>query len=311
MSRHYAITLKQLRALSSVHERGSITMAAEKLNLTVPAVSTQLKLLAQNVGATLLARTSEGGTVLTPHGQQVLTAINKIDAALAHCLQSIDAMNGGLSGLVTLGVVSTGKYYAPSILALAKDTLPDVRIKLAIGNRQQMISGLEDHSIDIVIMGRPPRQPAVESISLGENPHVLIAPPEHPLAGKRNISLDILRAETMIFREPGSGTRILMERYLDRIREEAAYESIEFNSNEAIKQAVIAGLGIALISAHTVQDALKDGRIVTLDLPGLPIIRQWFLVRALSAKETPVSRRVRDFLEKNSKKFLPAYRDGR
>jgi LysR family transcriptional regulator, low CO2-responsive transcriptional regulator len=307
MSRPSAITLKQLRALSAIHDRGSVTLAAETLQLTVPAVSTQLKLLAQNIGTKLVLRNSDGRTELTLQGLQVLATINKIDTALERCFQSIDAINSGKSGLVTLGVVSTGKYYAPSILALAKQELPDVQINLIIGNRQQIIAALEDHSMDLVIMGRPPRHPEVDSILLGDHPHVLIAPPDHPLAGKRDILPQEILSETIIMRERGSGTRILMERFLDRIGEGDTYDSIEFNSNETIKQAAIAGLGIALISAHTVGDALAEGRIVTLDLPGLPIIRRWFLVRAVDARQTPVSRRVREFLAESAKSFLPAY----
>lgn len=307
MSHPQAVTLKQLRALSVVHDCGSVTLAAERLNLTVPAVSTQLKILAQNIGTKLIERTSDGRSTLTLQGQQVLDTISKIDSALDHCFQSIDAINNGMSGLVTLGVVSTGKYYAPSILALAKQHLPDVRINLVIGNRQQMIAGLEDHSLDIAIMGRPPRQPEVESVALGDHPHILIAPPGHHLAGRSDISPVELLAETIISREPGSGTRILLERYLDQVGEGATYDSIEFSSNETIKQAAIAGLGIALISAHTVKDALAEKRVVTLDLPGLPIVRQWFLVRAVSARETPVSKRIRDFLAENSNVYLPVY----
>jgi LysR family transcriptional regulator, low CO2-responsive transcriptional regulator len=308
MSRPSAITLKQLRALSAIHERGSVTLAAETLQLTVPAVSTQLKLLAQNIGTKLVVRNSDRRTELTLQGLQVLATINKIDTALERCFQSIDAINSGKSGLVTLGVVSTGKYYAPSILALAKQELPDVQINLIIGNRQQIVAALEDHSMDLVIMGRPPRHPEVDSILLGDHPHVLIAPPDHRLAGKRDILPHDILSETIILRERGSGTRILMERFLDRVGEGDTYDSIEFNSNETIKQAAIAGLGIALISAHTVSDALAEGRIVTLDLPGLPIIRRWFLVRAVDAPQTPVSRRVRDFLAENADAFLPAYR---
>ena len=307
MQRSNSITLKQMRSLSAVHERGSMTAAAEKLHLTIPAVSTQLKLLAQNMGAELLERSRDGKGTLTLQGQQVVAAIDRIESTLEHCFKSVKAINDGKSGLVTLGVVSTGKYYAPAIVALAKAGLPDVRIDLVIGNRQHMIAGLEDHSIEIVIMGRPPREPAVESVALGDHPHVLIAPPDHPLVSGRNISSVEFLAETFIFREPGSGTRILMKRYLDQVGEGAVYDSIEFNTNETIKQAVMAGLGIALISAHTVSDALADGRIATIAMPGLPIIRQWFLVRAVGAPKTVVSQEVHDFIVEKSGQILPLW----
>ena len=305
MARINAVTLKQLRALAAVNARGSITAAADMLNLTVPAVSTQLKQLEANMGAELLIRASDGKGSITLQGQQVLATISQIESALNTCLKSIDSINSGKSGLVTLGVVSTGKYFAPSLVALAKKQLPDIRINLIIGNRQQIISALEENSIDLAIMGRPPRFPAVESVALGDHPHILITAPNHPLATARDILPERLLAETFIMREPGSGTRILMERFLDREGEGRTYEKIEFNTNETIKQAVIANLGIALISAHTVMDALAAGRIATINIPGLPIIRQWHLVRAVNAPQSPVAESVMDFLMDQEGSFLP------
>ncbi len=309
MTQLNAITLKQLRALAAVQESGSITTAAERLNLTAPAVSTQLKQLEANIGAKLLNRAADGNGHLTTQGQEVLKTINKIESTLLHCYKTIESLNAGKSGLVSLGVVSTGKYFAPALVALAKKAMPDIRIDLIIGNRRRIVSALEDHSIDLAIMGRPPRYPAVESVAIGAHPHILIAAPDHPLANSRDISRKDLFSETFIQREPGSGTRILMERFLDRTGEGLTYDQMEFNTNETIKQAVIAGLGIALISAHTVMDALVAGRIKTIDLPGLPIVRQWFLVRPASTPETPVTQRVREFLVEQNGDFLPKMPD--
>lgn len=305
MSQINAITLKQLRALAAVDERGSITAAADMLNLTVPAVSTQLKQLEANIGAELLIRASDGKGSITRQGLEVLSTIAKIESALGHCFKSIESINMGKSGLVSLGVVSTGKYFAPALVALAKKALPDIRIDLTIGNRHQIVSALADNSVDLAIMGRPPRYPSVDSTTLGEHPHILIAPPDHPLVTARDISPDRLLAETFIMREAGSGTRILMERFLDRVGEGLTYEQIEFNTNETIKQAVIAGLGIALISSHTVVDALSAGRVATIDMPGLPIVRQWHLVRPISGPKTPVAQTVCDFLVAQNGSFFP------
>ncbi|MEO1920182.1 MAG: LysR family transcriptional regulator, partial [Paracoccaceae bacterium] len=288
--------MKQLRALSAVDARGSITAAADMLNLTVPAVSTQLKHLEANIGAELVVRASDGNGSITQQGQEVLATIKRIESALNNCMKAIDSINSGKSGLVTLGVVSTGKYFAPSLVALAKKQLPDIRVDLVIGNRRHIISALEERSIDLAIMGRPPRFPAVESVALGDHPHIMIAAPDHPLVTTRDISTKRLLTETFIMREAGSGTRILMERFLDRRGEGLTYDRIEFNTNETIKQAVIAGLGIALISAHTVMDALAAGRIETIDMPGLPIVRKWHLVRPSSAAQSPVTEKVREFL---------------
>ena len=305
MTQMNALTLKQLRALAAVDARGSITAAAEMLNLTVPAVSTQLKQLEANMGAALLIRASDGNGTITRQGQQVLATIAQIESALDNCAKSIDSINSGKSGLVTLGVVSTGKYFAPALVALAKKQLPDIRVDLKIGNRRHIISALVDQSIDLAIMGRPPRYPAVDSVALGDHPHILIAKPDHPLITARDISPERLLAETFIMREAGSGTRILMERFLDRVGEGRTYDQIEFNTNETIKQAVIAGLGIALISAHTVMDALASGRIATVNMPGLPIIRQWHLVHSINAGLSPVTEKVLDFIVEQDGDFLP------
>ena len=191
------------------------------------------------------------------------------------------------------------------MVALAKKQLPDIRVDLIIGNRRHIVSALEDQSIDLAIMGRPPRFPVVESVALGDHPHILIARPDHPLITARDISRERLLAETFILREAGSGTRILLERFLDRVGECRTYDQLEFNTNETLKQAVIAGLGIALISAHTVMDALAANRITTIDMPGLPIVRQWHLVHTVNAGLPPVTEKVLDFIIAQDGSFLP------
>ncbi len=305
MAQRNAITLKQLRALAAIAQRGSITGAADLLNLTVPAVSTQLKLLEANTGAELFIRANDGTGGLTLQGQEVLGAVGRIEAALSQCIAGVNSINQGKSGRISLGVVSTGKYFAPRLVALAKNILPDIQIDLMIGNRRRIVSALEDHSIDLGITGRPPRLPVVDAVALGPNPHVLIAPPDHELVGAGPISPQRLLAETFIMREHGSGTRILMERFLDRIGDGMGYDYMEFSTNETIKQAVIAGLGIALISAHTIMDALTAGRVATIAMPGLPIVRRWFLVRPVAARPTPVIQKVHQFLVGEADNYLP------
>lgn len=308
MTRLDAITLKQLRALAAIKRHGSITLAAGSLNLTVPAVSTQLKLLEENVGARLVVRDKEhGSSDLTRHGQVMLKAIENIESVLSHSLKCAQALTDGKSGFLSFGVVSTGKYFAPQLVAMAKTAMPEIQIELIIGNRKTILSGLENGSLDLAIMGRPPRQPAVEAVGLGDHPHILIAHPDHPLVNNSNFSGEELLAETFIKREIGSGTRILMERYLDRIGDGTVYEWMEFNTNETIKQAVIAGLGIALISEHTVIEELKSGRIATIDMQGLPIMRRWFVVRPAEAELTPIIQRVQSFLVAEEKNYLPSF----
>lgn len=301
-----AVTLKQLRALAAIVRSGNFSAAAEALRVTGPAVSTQLRALEANLGTRLLERGPNGRVSLTPAGEEVLAAATQVESALSLCLEKVNALNSGLQGHVSMGVVSTGKYFAPRLVAQVRAELPSIRIGLRIGNRGEIIQALSNREIEIAIMGRPPREPAVEADPLGDHPHLLIAPPDHPLVGACDISPDALLAQTFLTRELGSGTRILMERFLDRFGGGRVYEQIEMGSNETIKQAVMAGLGIAVISAHTVTAELEAGRLATIRVPGMPIMRKWFLVRRSDAPLPAAAARLREFILSLHGGYLPA-----
>ncbi len=272
------LTLKQLRAFATVCETGSITEASDRLSLSAPAVHTQLKLLESCVNSKLLNRTKNKRMTPTEAGKALLFAQAKIFGALEHAMDEVAAIDRGLRGFVRLGVVSTGKYFAPHILAQLNKDLPDVDIDLMVGNRNHIIDALSDGQLDFAIMGRPPRIKNLRSVELGLHPHILIAKPGSALDQRTEVSpSDILNTRIML-REQGSGTRIVATRFLDRIGDGQVYSSLELQSNETIKQAVMADLGIALISAHTVLDELKDGRLVSLPFPTLPVMRTWYLV---------------------------------
>lgn len=300
-----AITIKQLRALRAVAENGSIAAAADMLGLTPPAVHTQLKTLESNMGCVLIERHTSGRSSLTVEGRTVLQAERTVDTALNTCIEKLRALKSGQSGVVVLGVVSTGKYFAPSLVAELRDAYPDIDVILKVGNRDTTINALQQRSIDLAIMGRPPRSPAVTAESVGDHPHVIIAKPTHPLAQMDNVPATDLLNETFIAREQGSGTRILMTRYLDRIGNGTPYQTIEMGSNETIKQAVMAGLGVAMISAHTVTEELRTGRLAILKRDDLPIIRQWFLLHREDMELTPVIETVRAYISDQKGNFLP------
>jgi len=273
-----AITLKQLKALKSIHESGTISSAAEHLGLTSPAVHNQIRTLEDCLGCALLERSKNGLFELTPEGQTLLSGYETAFSALAKSIHQIDALKRGLSGTIVLGVVSTGKYFAPAIVAKLKSLYPDIEVVLEVGNRDAIIAALETGRIDLAIMGRPPRRPLVTAYPMGDHPHVLIAPPDHELLSEPNVSpADIVR-EHFLMRETGSGTRILTMRFLDQMGEGTPFTYTEMNSNETIKQAVIAGLGIALISYHTVIEELKTRRLAVIQAEHLPIIRQWYVL---------------------------------
>lgn len=273
-----ALTFKQLRALTAVAEYGTIAAAADTLSLSSPAVHSQLKLLEENVGVPMIDRDVSGQFHATQEGQILIDAFEKAWGALSRAAEDIDAVRRGAAGRVMLGVVSTGKYFAPGIVARLKDLHPEIEIRLIVGNRNEIIEGLEAEKIDIAVMGRPPRQPDVTAQSLGPHPHVLIAKPDHLLVGAGKVRKADILAQHFLMREEGSGTRILTMRYLDRLGQGKVYDFTEMGSNETIKQSVIAGLGVALLSAHTVIDELRSGRLAIIQAEGLPIMRYWFVL---------------------------------
>jgi DNA-binding transcriptional LysR family regulator len=300
-----AVTFKQLRAIRAVADHGTLSAAAEAVGLTPPAIHTQLRILEENLDCKLVDRGGAQGARLTAEGQAVLDAEVTIRIALENCLQKVRALRDGQSGVVVLGVVSTGKYFAPGLVAMLQQHYPDINVVLRVGNRDAILRSLQQQSIDLAIMGRPPRAPVVETVVIGDHPHVMIAAPEHPLAGQRDISAQELLAQTFISREEGSGTRIMMIRYLDRIGEGTPYRSIEMGTNETIKQAVIAGLGVALISQHTVTEELRTGRLTTIESAGLPIARKWFLLHRQDLRVTPAIATVHRFISELKGSFLP------
>ena len=306
MDRLDQITLKQLRALDMVVRLGRISAAADRLNLTPPAVHNQLKLLEEGLGCALLDRASSSGLVPTPEGHAVLAAYRAAHAALERGLRHVDAMRKGLSGTVVLGVVSTGKYFAPGIVARLRRDLPQIEVVLRIGNRSKIIESLGAHEFDLCIMGRPPRFPRVVALPLGQHPHLIVAAPDSPLAGRAALSADDILAQHFVVREPGSGTRILATRYLDELGGGREIAMSEMESNESIKQAVMSGLGIGLLSGHTVVEELRAGRLVALPCPGMPIMRTWFIVHREDDEPTTAARTVLDWIAAHAATLLPS-----
>jgi len=306
MTQNSNVTLKQLRALVGVAGSGSIAAAARLLNLTAPAVHNQIKLLEDSLGVALLERGADHtGSRLTPAGQVLLRTADRIDAILSQGLHQISELQRGRLGRITLGVVSTAKYFAPSLVKTLKLLHPEVTLILDVGNRDSILRGIGTGTLDLAIMGRPPRDPPVEAIPLGPHPHSILAAPDHPLAGRAALSWADLREETFLTREEGSGTRILMERYLDQLGDGEAYPTEEMGSNETIKQAVMAGLGIAFLSLHTVVSELRHRSLIILQTPNTPVERHWFLVHAAHRRLEPAVQRIHDAIHRLDGSFLP------
>ncbi|MDH5355535.1 MAG: LysR family transcriptional regulator [Gammaproteobacteria bacterium] len=297
------MTFRQFRGLIAIAEHGTISAAARHLNLTPPAVSLQLRELEKAAEIPLYERVDQR-FVLTHAGNEVLGIAMRIESMLRECDQTLDALRGVDGGYISIGVVSTAKYFVPMVLAAFKKEYPKVKIHLQVGNRDSIIASLENLELDFVISGRPPENFEVESQCIGPHPQVIIAAPDHPMAGKKKVNLRDLVEETFLLREPGSGTRGMADQLLAEAGMDPQSAS-EFGSNETIKQAVIAGLGIALISSHTVGAEIQDNRLTTLNIEGLPEDRYWFVVRNKQKRLLPSSQALWDLFVESGAKFLP------
>jgi LysR family transcriptional regulator for metE and metH len=297
------VTLKQLRVLQAIARSGRITIAAKELRVTPPAVTLQLKLLENAVGLVLFERTRQGLRP-TDAGHHVLDVQARIEAELLECGESLSEMKGLSRGRVSVGVISTAKYFAPRAIAAFTAAHPRVDVKLTEGNREATVAALERFDLDIAIMGSPPDRLPVEHRVIGDHPFIIIAPPGHRLAARRRVALAALADEKFLLREPGSGTRTLMERMFAK-HEVAPRIGTEFGSNETIKQAVMAGLGLAFISAHTVAAEIAAGWLSVLPVDGLPIMRQWFAVRTKQKQLLPAGMAMWNFLMAEGADFLP------
>ncbi|HEU0146170.1 MAG TPA: LysR family transcriptional regulator [Bradyrhizobium sp.] len=306
MARRFSrdLTIRQLRALAAVNEAGSVTSAAGRLHLTQPAVTLQLRNLQELAGLPLIQRTGDG-MVLTDAGRSVLALTERVEAALLDCEQTLDMIAGRSGGRVSIAAVSTAKYFVPFAIAAFSRRFPKVDVSLRIGNREDIREALRGYDLDIAVMGRPPPDLQVEMRLLGKHPHVIVAAADHPLAARRKpVALVELADELFITREVGSGTRMLMEGFFQESNLRPQVR-MEMDSNETIKQAVIAGLGIAFISLHTVAHEIAERRLVALKIPGLPLVRQWHAIRRADKILLPPAQAMLDFLGKEGARYLP------
>ncbi len=296
-------TLRQLQVFEAVARNLSFSRAAAELHLTQPAVSMQVKLLEGIAGLPLFERLgkkiflTEAGAELHQHSRVIAQQLRDADEALA-------ARKGLSEGRLLITMVSTAKYLVPPLLARFLKRHPGVSVKLSANNREVVLKQLADNEVDLAIMGRTPQGMAAVVEAFARHPHVIIAAPAHPLAKKRRIPLARLAEETFLIREPGSGTRGLLERLFAEHRLPLNV-SMEMASNETIKQAVQAGMGISLLSLHTIGLELETRRLAILDVRGLPIVRDWHVVHLAAKRLSPVALAFKDFLLSTAGKLIP------
>ncbi|MBL3560097.1 LysR family transcriptional regulator [Rhodovulum sulfidophilum] len=267
------ISLRQLSVFLSVARHQSYTRAAEELNLTQPAVFTQVKQLEESLGVPLLDRIgkrmqpTEAGRVVVEGARETLDAVGRMEMRLAD-------MRGLREGRLTLAIVSTAQYFLPRLLGQFCDANPGIEVALTVTNRQAVLARLAAGEDDLCILGTPPEGLDVVAAAIAANPLVIIARPDHPLASEIEIPPERVAEEAFILRERGSGTRLAVERFF-RARGLTLPVRMELGSNEAIKQAVIGGLGLAALSRDTLALEGAVGIVRVLDVAGFPLLRQW------------------------------------
>ena len=288
------ITLRQLRAFEAVARLRSFTRAAEELHVTQPSVSKQLRLLQEQVGLPLVEQLGKK-VFLTEAGQALhATCADWLDT-WGRFEQIIANLKGLNQGRLKIATVTTAKYFMPRILGPFCARYPGIDIALEVVNRDRLLDRLSHNLDDLYVMGVPPEGMAIESEPFLENPLVVLAPADHPLVGRERIPFAELAQETFLVRERGSGTRITMERVFQahdtpiRIR-------MELGSNEAIKQAVAGGLGLALLSRSTLSPNPGPHEPVVLDVEGFPIMRAWYIVRPRGKQLSVVATTFLEFL---------------
>jgi DNA-binding transcriptional LysR family regulator len=288
------VTLRQLQVFEAVARHLSYTRAAEELHLTQPAVSIQVRQLEESIELPLFEQIGKK-VFLTEAGEELQHYSRGIAEQLAEAEAVIDELKGLHRGRLKISVATTANYFVPNLLAAFNNRYQGVNIVLDVTNRSGLLKQLEFNETDIVIMGRPPAGHDLEFESFRDNPLVIVAPPDHALARRQRIPLSKLHDQTFLVREPGSGTRIAMERFFAE-RGLEVKTGMEVGSNEAIKQSVQAGLGLGLLSRDTLAMELQLKQLTILNVEGFPIMRSWYVVHRRGKRLSAIARAFKNFL---------------
>jgi len=287
-------TLRQLQLLEAIVRLGSFTRAAEELFLTQPTVSMQIKKLSEALGTPLFRQVGRS-VEPTDAGREVYSACREILSTLSNLEITLADLKGLKRGRLRLGVLTTAAYVAPEILGAFCQRYPGIEVSLQVTNRESILERLTAHDDDLYVMGQPGEDSEqVESLPFAPNPLVMVARADHPLARERNIPVSRLTQENLILREPGSGVR-------DSVLKQFAAAGLQprvrmqLGSNEAIKHAIVGGLGISALSLHSLTLESGGGRLALLDIQGFPLMRRWHLVHWRGRELSLVARTFLDF----------------
>jgi DNA-binding transcriptional LysR family regulator len=287
-------TLKQLQTFLEVARQRSVSKAAERLFVTQPAVSMQIRQLEDAFGLALLEpvgrniRLTQAGEAFCLHAQAAMGQLKDLEASMAGFV-------GLKRGRIDLAVVSTAKYFVPMLLMHFGKLLPDIDIQLRIDNRENVLGLLTRNEADLVIMGRAPEPLDCEATAFARNPLGIVAAPDHVLVRRRQLPFSALGEQRFLVREPGSGTRAAMERLFTQ-HQTPLNVAMEMPSNETIKQAVMAGMGLSFLSLRTVRHELASGHMALLDVAGMPMVGNWYITHLHHKRLAPAAQAFKAFL---------------
>ena len=287
-------TLRQLQIFEAIVRLGSFTRAAEELFLTQPTVSMQTKKLSDALGLPLFEQVGRNVRP-TEAGEELYESVKQVFETLSNLEMKMSDLKGVKRGRLRLGVITTAKYFAPEVLGEFCELYPGIEVALKVSNRDRVIERINANEDDLYIMGQAPVDASdIEAYPFAPNPLVVMARRDHPLAEEKNITLERLAQEPLIMREPGSGIRDATLRLFEQNKLRPNVR-MELGSNEAIKHAVVGGLGIAVLSLHTLALEGPDGPLVLLDVKDFPIMRQWYLVHLKDKNLSLVAQAFLDF----------------
>lgn len=295
-------TLRQFRVFEAVADHLSFTQAAKTLHLSQPAVSMQVKAIEEQVGLPLFEQLGKQ-IYLTEAGHEIHHYSRAIRQLLDEAEDVINGLKGAHQGRLTISVASTANYFVPTLLGVFHERFPDITVSLDVTNRETLLKQLSENVVDLVVMGQPPEDADLEAGIFMENPLVIVAPPNHPLAKQKNIPFARLEDEVFLTRERGSGTRSAIERFFEQHGVQLN-TGMEIASNEAIKQSVQAGLGLGLLSRDTLDMELALKKLVILDVEDFPIVRHWYVMHRKGKRLSTVAAAFKQFLLEEANALL-------
>ncbi len=297
------VTFRQLRVFASVARHLSFVRAAEELKITAPAVSMQIKELETEIGLPVFDRTSRQVS-LTMVGEYMLAHTRRVLGALRDAEDLVARFRGLQTGALDVGMVSTAEYFLPRLLAQFRREHPGIEIRLQVANnREQIVMLMQQGDIELAIMGRPPQGWPTRAEPFAMHPHVLVTSIDHPFTRMETVPASALAHEGFIVREPRSGTRAALDEYMHS-HQMTPQVAMQMSSNEAIKQAVMAGMGVSLLSLHTVGLELNHRLIAAPETEGLPLMRRWHVVHNVAKTLSPAAEAFRYFILERGEAFL-------